>query len=158
MKKALLKPKYSKMKLLEVVYGDDEPEKSTTEMEALIVKYPTLSGVIAPTSVGVHAAAKVLQTKELGSKIALVGLGIPSELRQFIKDGTMKKFNEWNMVNEGYLAGYYACALARGEVKLGPGSTFKAGKLGMYTVTKKDQIISGPPLTFNASNVDNYDF
>ena len=33
-------PKYAKMKLVATVYGDDQPEKSTTEMEALLANYP----------------------------------------------------------------------------------------------------------------------
>ncbi len=34
-------PKYAKMHLVDIVYGDDQPEKSTTEMEALLSKYRT---------------------------------------------------------------------------------------------------------------------
>ncbi len=158
MKKALKEPKYAKMKLLEVVYGDDEPEKSTTEMEALIIKYPTLKGVIAPTTVAVSAAAKVVQTKKLASKIAVTGLGLPSEMREYIKDGTVKKFQLWNPVNEGYLGGYYACALVRGEAGTDPGAKFKAGELGEFTITKADQIITGPPFTFDAKNIDDFAF
>lgn len=157
MKKALKDSKYAKMKLLEVVYGDDEPEKSTTEMEALILKYPTLRGVIAPTTVAVNAAAKVVQTKALASKIAVTGLGLPSEMREFVKDGTVKKFQLWNPVDEGYLAGYYGCALIRGEADE-PGDKFKAGKLGEYTITQNGQIITRPPFTFDASNIDQFNF
>ena len=50
------------MKLVATVYGDDQPEKSTTEMEALLSNYPDLVGVIAPTTVGVAAAAQVVQS------------------------------------------------------------------------------------------------
>ena len=37
-------PKYAKMKLVATVYGDDQPEKSTTEMEALLSNYPEPQG------------------------------------------------------------------------------------------------------------------
>ena len=43
-------PKYAKMSLVATVYGDDQPEKSTTEMEALLANFPNLKGVIAPTT------------------------------------------------------------------------------------------------------------
>lgn len=55
-------PKYAKMKLVATVYGDDEPQKSTTEAEALLSKYPNLKGIISPTTVGVAAAAQVIQS------------------------------------------------------------------------------------------------
>ncbi|RYH05243.1 MAG: hypothetical protein EON57_08165 [Alphaproteobacteria bacterium] len=42
--------KYKDMTLVATVYGDDQPEKSTTEMEALLSNYPNLVGVIAPTA------------------------------------------------------------------------------------------------------------
>ena len=37
-------PKYAKMKLVATVYGDDEPQKSTTEAEALLQSYPEPQG------------------------------------------------------------------------------------------------------------------
>jgi rhamnose transport system substrate-binding protein len=163
MKKALEEnPKYAKMNLLEVVYGDDVPEKSTTEMEALITKYPTLKGVIAPTTVAVKAAAKVIQIKGLADKITLTGLGLPSEMREFIKDGTVKEFQLWNPVDEGYLAGYYGVLLVQGKVGTEIGETFNAGRLGEKTIVENPngygQIITRPPFTFNASNIDDFDF
>ncbi len=60
MKRALEDPEYSKMHLVEIVYGDDEPQKSTTEFEALLAKHRNLRGVISPTSVGLAAAAQAL--------------------------------------------------------------------------------------------------
>jgi rhamnose transport system substrate-binding protein len=158
MKKALQDPKYAKMKLLEVVYGDDVPEKSTIEMEALIVKYPTLRGVIAPTTVAINAAAQVVRTKKLADKIAVTGLGLPSEMRGYIKDGTVKKFQLWNPVDEGYLAGYYGVLLIQGIAGTEPGDKFTAGSLGEYTITKKDQIITRPPFDFDAENIDQFQF
>lgn len=163
MKKALKEdPKYAKMNLLEVVYGDDVPEKSTVEMEALISKYPTLRGVIAPTTVAVKAASKVVQIKGLADKIEVIGLGLPSEMRQFIKDGTVKKFQLWNPVDEGYLAGYYGVLLVQEKVGTDIGETFKAGRLGERTITENPrgyaQIITRPPFNFDASNIDDFDF
>ena len=60
-------PKYAKMKLVATVYGDDQPEKSTTEMEALLANFPNLKGVIAPTTVGIAAAAQVVQSRGIAS-------------------------------------------------------------------------------------------
>jgi len=46
MKQELKKSKYKDMKLVGVVYGNDEPQKSTTEAEALLSKYPDLKGIV----------------------------------------------------------------------------------------------------------------
>ena len=63
MKDALKESKYAKMTLVEVVYGDDEPQKSATETEALLVKHPNLRGIIAPTTVGLASAAQVISQR-----------------------------------------------------------------------------------------------
>lgn len=148
--------KFANMNLVEVVYGDDQPEKSTTEMEALITKYPNLRGVIAPTTVGVAAAAKVVQNKGLADKIKLTGLGLPSEMKEFILDGSCEAMQLWNPPYEGYLAIYLAQELANGfEIK--PGASFEAGKLGSYTFNDLNQVITLPtPMTYDKSNIEEY--
>jgi rhamnose transport system substrate-binding protein len=159
MKKTLAEDsKYAGMELVEVVYGDDQPEKSTTEMEALMTKYPDLRGVISPTTVGVSAAAKVVQTKKKGESIAVIGLGLPSQMKEFIKDGTIKQFQLWNPVHQGYLAAYLGVALANGDVEAKEGASFEAGKLGEFNMGKDAVIITGPPFTFDASNIDEFSF
>ena len=62
-------PKYSDMTLVATVYGDDQPEKSTTEMEALLANFPNLKGIIAPTTVGIAASAQVVQCRGIGDLV-----------------------------------------------------------------------------------------
>ena len=101
-------PKYKDMKLVATVYGDDQPEKSTTEMEALLANYHDLKGVIAPTTVGIAAAAQVVQSRGIADTVKVTGLGLPSEMRDFIKDGTVEAFQLWSPYNEGWLAVHFA--------------------------------------------------
>lgn len=72
MKEVMQDEKYSKLELVEVVYGDDEPQKSTDVTQALLQNYPDLKVICAPTTVGIAAAAKVLQ--DSGSACKLTGL------------------------------------------------------------------------------------
>ena len=73
--------KYSKLDLVEVAYGDDEPQKSTDQTTALLEKYPDLKVICAPTTVGIAAAAKYLQDEK--STCTLTGLGLPSEMVEY---------------------------------------------------------------------------
>ncbi|RYG31838.1 rhamnose ABC transporter substrate-binding protein, partial [bacterium] len=95
-------PRYAKMKLVDTVYGDDEPQKSTTECEGLLAKYPNLKGIVSPTSVGLAASAQVLD--RAGKKIALTGLSTPNQLKKFVTNGTVTSFQLWSPRDEGYLA------------------------------------------------------
>ncbi|MEA5004246.1 MAG: substrate-binding domain-containing protein [Christensenella sp.] len=149
--------KYKDMNLVEVVYGDDQPEKSTTEMEALLAKYPDLKGVIAPTTVGVAAAAKVIQTKGVADKVKLTGLGLPSEMAEFVLDGTVEKFALWNPPMEGDIGVYMALALKDGSLTIEPGATFEAGEYGTFTFTDNGQIISlAEPMIYDKSNIEEF--
>jgi len=160
MKKTLAEDaKYKDMKLVATVYGDDQPEKSTTEMEALLSNYPNLVGVIAPTTVGVAAAAQVVQSRGIADKVHVTGLGLPSEMRDFIKDGTVKAFQLWSPYNEGWLAVHFALGVLDGSIKNEVGAKFDVPNLGTITIADKNAMNTQAELTtFDASNIDNFNF
>ena len=64
MKAVMEDDKYKDLDLVEVAYGDDEPQKSTDQTQALLSKYPDLKVICSPTTVGINAAAKVIQDSE----------------------------------------------------------------------------------------------
>jgi rhamnose transport system substrate-binding protein len=160
MKDALAKdPKYKDMKLVATVYGDDQPEKSTTEMEALLSNYPNLVGVIAPTTVGVAAAAQVVQQRGIADKVHVTGLGLPSEMRDFVKDGTVTAFQLWSPYNEGWLAAHFATGLLGGTIKNEVGQTFDVPNLGKITIGPKNVMNTQAELTtFDKNNIDKFNF
>jgi rhamnose transport system substrate-binding protein len=152
-------PKYKDMKLVATVYGDDQPEKSTTEMESLLANYPNLRGVIAPTTVGIAAAAQVVQQRGIADKVIVTGLGLPSEMRDFIKDGTVKAFQLWSPYNEGWLAVHFAKGVIEGTIKNEVGSTFEVPNLGTITINEKNSMNTQAELTtFDAKNIDDFNF
>ena len=151
--------KYAKMTLVATVYGDDQPEKSTTEMEALLSNFPNLKAVIAPTTVGIAAAAQVVQSRGIADKVAVTGLGLPSEMRDFIKDGTVKAFQLWSPYNEGWLAAHFALGVLDGSIKNEVGSTFEVPNLGTIKIEEKNAMNTQAELTtFDAANIDNFNF
>jgi rhamnose transport system substrate-binding protein len=150
--------KYPKMSLVEVVYGNDDPTTSTQVTQGLLQKYPNLKGIISPTTVGIAAAAAVLDTSQYRGKIKLTGLGTPNSLRKYVKNGTITAFELWNPADLGYLAGYAAVNYASGKISGKAGQTFTAGKLGKYKVGKNKTVLLGPPFVFNKANIDKFHF
>lgn len=147
------------MELVKVAYGDDLRDKSVSETEALLKTYPELKGIIAPTTVAVAAAAKVIKDKDLKGQVQLTGLGLPSEMAEYIKSGICQKMFLWNPLDVGYLAGYAADALVSGNITATPGETFEAGELGTRKVIKVGEgteIMLGAPFEFNAENIDKW--
>jgi rhamnose transport system substrate-binding protein len=166
MKVALKDAKYAKMELVDVVYGDDDPQKSLTECESLLSKYPDLRGIIAPTTVGVAAAAQCVESagvypggpNAVGGGVEVTGLGTPNQMRRFITDGIVKAFALWSPYDEGYLSAYLAVALVKGDVKAEEGATFDVPNLGSRTLGKDAVIITGPPTVFDKNNIGDFDF
>ena len=140
------------------VYGDDDDAKSFQEAQGLLQAHPNLKGIISPTTVGIAATARYLSQSEYKGKVALVGLGLPPQMKEFIKDGTVTAFALWDPSQVGYLAAYAGKALADGTITGAEGETFDAGKLGKYTIGANGRIIVGPLLEFNAENIDQYDY
>lgn len=146
--------KYAKTPLIKVAYGDDDPTKSTSETQALL-QDPNVKIIIAPTTVGMLAAGKVLQDK--GSDVKLTGLGLPSEMAPFIEDGICPWMYLWNPVDIGDLAGYTLDALVKGDITGAVGETFSAGELGEKSVSEAPdggtEVMLGDPFKFDAENI-----
>ena len=83
--------------------------------QGLLQQYPNLKGIISPTTVGIAAAAAVLDTAKYRGKIKLTGLGTPNSLRKYVNDGTIEAFELWNPADLGYLAAYAAVNVASGR-------------------------------------------
>jgi rhamnose transport system substrate-binding protein len=146
------------IKLVDVVYGDDDDQTSFDKTAALLQSHPNLKGIISPTTVGIAAAARYLSTSDKKGKVALTGLGTPDQMREYVKDGTVKAFALWNPGDLGYLAAYAAKALVDGDIKGDEGDTFTAGDLGEFTVGADGTVLLGDPFTFTAENIDQFHF
>jgi rhamnose transport system substrate-binding protein len=150
--------KYPKIKLVATVYGNDDPATATQVTQGLLEQYPNLKGIISPTTVGILAAAGVLDSAKYRGKVQLTGLGTPDSMKKYVSDGTVKAFELWNPANLGYLAGYAAADLASGTLKVTQGATFKAGKLGSFTIGADNTVLLGPPTVFSSANINNFNF
>ena len=156
--KADLAANHPNIELVDVVYGDDDDQTSFDKTAALLQTYPNLKGIISPTTVGIAAAARYLQTSEFKGKVFLTGLGTPNQMRDFVNDGTVTAFALWNPADLGYLAAYAAKALIEGTITGAEGDKFDAGKLGSYTVGKDGTVLLGDPYTFNKDNIADFNF
>lgn len=157
--------KYASLELVEVAYGDDEYQKSTDQTEALLQKYPDLKVICAPTTVGIAAAAKVLQDQK--SEVVLTGLGLPSEMAEYIGDDdehSCPYMFLWNPVDLGRLAAYTAIALVKEDITGAIGDEFQAGDMesSPYILSalgdseEFSEIILGPPFKFDPENIDEW--
>src|SRR5215813_9163984 len=150
--------KYPKMHLVSIVYGNDDPTTATQVTQGLLQQHPTLKGIISPTTVGILAAAQVVDSPKYQGKVAVTGLGTPNSLKKYVADGTVKAFELWNPADLGYLAGYAAVNFASKKITNASGQFFTAGKLGKYMVGAERTILLGPPFVFTKANISKFNF
>ena len=148
--------KYGKLEWVETVYGDDEPQKSTDEMQNLMTKYPELKVVCCPTTVGILAAAKVV-ANDSSCTIKVAGLGLPSEMKDYVGDDKACPYMYlWNPIEVGECAVYMIKAIIDGKVGE-VGTSFGADNGKSYDISAGDpaekQIIVGPPFAFTGENI-----
>jgi rhamnose transport system substrate-binding protein len=148
--------KYRKLRLVTTVYGNDLPDKSTTEAQALVRGYPKLKVIVAPTSVGIVAAAKVVQDSHLRGKVDVTGLCFAKDMVSYIRNGITKQCALWSFKDLGYLAEYVGHDLAAGMLTGKVGESFNAGKVGRKTVGPGGVVVLGPLQQYNKYNVSYY--
>ena len=163
MEEALQDPKYANLELLETVYGDDVSETSYQQALALVDKYPDMELIMAPTTVGIAAAAKAMQDEGLCDTVKVSGLGLPSEMASFVENGCSPEFALWSFYDLGYLSYYLSYLIATGDLEGVEGEQFEAGRMGEYTITADPtrpdvegalRVLMGPFSQYNADNID----
>lgn len=153
--KEILPTEFPNINLVSVVYGDDDSVKSTNEAKGLISSYPNLKAIIAPTTVGVVAAAQVVTDEGLIGKINVTGLALPSEFKQFIDNGSSQAVALWNPIDLGYSAVYLSDQLIKGK-EAKPGETFSIGKVGEITLDDTNSAAMAAPFQFDKSNIEEF--
>jgi rhamnose transport system substrate-binding protein len=161
MKTTLATAKYKGLKLVATVYGDDDATKSTQQAQALLTQYPNLKVIVAPTTVGILAAAQVVSQAGKSATVKVTGLGFPNDMKKYVKDGTSPVFGLWSVPDLGYLSYQVAAKLVSGEITGKEGETFTVKGLNKdqpYTIGKDSVVILGPAFRFDSTNVDQFNF
>lgn len=154
---------YKNMRLVEIVYGDDEFGKSITETRRLLNEYPDLKVICAPTVVGIRAAAQVVAQSDKKDIIKVTGLGMPSEMASYIgqTEGNVCPYMYlWDPKEIGELSAYVSIELVNGRISGEAGDQFVANKLGVYELQEcslgGSEVILGSPMLINQDNIDEW--
>jgi rhamnose transport system substrate-binding protein len=154
MKKVL--PNYPGVKIVTTVYGDDLADKSYRETQGLIQSYPNLKAIIAPTSVGIVAAAQAVTDAGKVGQINVTGLGLPSEMAGHVKSGASKSFAIWNPIDLGYSATTIAYNLATKKAEAKAGAEIPMGRMGKVKLDDNNEGAMADPFVYDAKNVEEF--
>jgi ABC-type sugar transport system substrate-binding protein len=147
---------YPKLKMVGLRPCDDLKDRAQAEATALLSANPNLKLIMAICSPAVPGAAEAVKQAGKAGSVKVIGLGLPSENRRYVKDGVTDTVILWKTEDLGYLTVCAAKALADGTLKPGV-SFFQAGPIGKFEI-QGDNILLGKPFLFNKSNIDQFNF
>lgn len=148
---------YPGMKIAAVLPGDEDLEKSKNVALNYLQANPNTQGVFSVT--GIATPGVIEAVKQLGrvGKVAVTGLGVPSLIKSYLKEGSLKEAALWNPVDIGYAAIYIVNAQLNNT--LDPHSGYvQAGRLGKLKFIANDTVLLGDPLIFTQDNIDQFNF
>lgn len=147
---------YPDIEVVATVYGDDLADRSYREAVGLMQTYPDLDAIIAPTSVGIVAAAQAVVDQDMVGQVNVTGLGLPSEMAGAIESGASQSFAIWNPIDLGYAATMLSYNLATGTATAAPGATVGMGRMGELELDDTTSGAMANPFTYDASNIEQF--
>jgi len=146
---------YPGVNVVSTVYGDDLSDKSYREAQGLMSSHPDIKAIIAPTSVGIVAAAQAVTDAGKAGDINVTGLGLPSEMAAHVASGASKSFAIWNPIDLGYAATMIAHDLVDGA-EAEAGGTLSMGRLGEVALDDNLEGAMADPFVYDASNIEEF--
>lgn len=150
--------KYPGLRIVDVRPAGESTEGAYRIAQDYLASIPGLKAIVALGAPNLPGVARAVREAGQAGKVAVVGNSTPNQMREFLKDGTVKTVLLWNAPDHGYLTVYSARELLAGGLKVG--QPFKAGSLGSFT-PRKDAIsmqVALPVLRFTKDNVDQFRF
>jgi rhamnose transport system substrate-binding protein len=151
---ARIAEKYPRIELLETLVSDEDQSKAYRLARDAINAHADLKAIWAITSVSLPGAAKAVRDAGKANQIFVTGLSLPNTMRQYVEDGTIKKFVLWSPVDLGYLTVHVGKLLRDGKLADGEQTI---GRLSGIRVDG-GEVLLGPPVVFDRENVSDYDF
>jgi rhamnose transport system substrate-binding protein len=156
-KKMASEPKFAKMKLVQIAYGEESEQVNQQQALALAQAFPNLKGIIVPSGLGLPAAARALEQAGKLNKIKLTGLAPATFMKKYIENGASQDI-WWNVTDLGYLTYHLAQQVAMCKITGKEGEKFTAGRLGEYTIGKNGEVVLGPAKIVTPANVNEFKF
>ncbi len=148
--------KYPGLNLVAVKPSNEDQKLAFQVAQDLMKAYPKLRGLFGVSSVSFPGAAEAVRQAGKKGQVLVTGLSTPNNMREYVKDGTVKSVVLWNTKDLGYLAVEVANAVANGTLK--PGATsIQAGRLGERKIVG-DNVLLGQILIFTKDNIDQFNF
>lgn len=158
----------TKWKIVDTIFSENKTDVAVQKAEALINANPDLKAIICPDANALPGTAQAIQN--LGrTDITVVGFSTPSAMKEYVKNGTIKRFALWDVVQQGKLSVAVASMVLGGK-KLNVGDKFDVDGFGTlevqpnsvqgykYEAPGNGIIVMPERVVFTKDNIDKYNF
>jgi len=147
--------KHPGLKLATIRPTDDDRDKAFAETQTVLRVHPNVKLMMAISAPAVPGSAEAV--RQAGRKdVNVIGLSLPNLNKPYVHSGVVQTVVLWNTGDLGYLTVYASTLLAQNKLAR-EARSFQAGRLGTIEIRGRE-IILGPPLMFNKSNIDRFNF
>ena len=147
--------KHPQLTLATIRPSDDDRDKAFAETQTILKVHPSVKLMMAISAPAVPGSAEAV--RQAGrTDVRVIGLSLPNINKPYVHGGIVQTVVLWNTRDLGYLTVYAAVMAAEAKLTAGVAS-LQAGRLGTVTV-RGAEIVLGPPLLFDKSNIDRFDF
>jgi len=136
--------KYPKMIYKDIIECGEEIECAEEYTVNYLLKYPNIKGIFCLTGNSTPGVIKAIKKLHLVNKVAVTGIGVPSQIISFLKEGSVKEVALWKPEDLGYGAVYLAKSQIDGEIYKNK-KYVELGRLGKLKIESNNTIILGDP-------------
>ena len=136
------------------IYNDDDQQKAIQGAITLLQAHPDLVAFACVNSPGVPGAARALIQTGKEGKVVVWGLSLPSENREYIKNGIVNGLTLWDPAKLTYVTTKLVNDYLDGKK---PVDGMEVSGIGKLTVSPEGVIIM-PGAIITKENVDQFDF
>lgn len=137
-----------------IIYNNDQPQQAQSGVAGLLQRHPDLGGIACVNSPGPPGAARAVVAAGKAGKVKIWGLSLPSENRQYLKDGTVNGLILWDPAKLTYVTAKLVNDYLGGKKPADGMEVSGAGKLKVGS----DGVIIMPGIVITKENVDQFDF
>jgi len=147
--------KYPGLVVATIRPSDDDRDKAFAETQTIMKVHPNVKLVMAISAPAVPGSAEAV--RQVGRRdVNVIGLSLPNINKPYVHSGVVQTVVLWNTRDLGYLT-VYAGALAADRKLVAGAHALDAGRLGTIEI-QGSEVVLGPPLLFNKTNIDQFDF
>jgi rhamnose transport system permease protein len=147
--------KYPGLVVATIRPSDDDRDKAFAETQTIMKVHPNVKLVMAISAPAVPGSAEAVRQADRRD-VNVIGLSLPNINKPYVHSGVVQTVVLWNTRDLGYLT-VYAGALAADRKLVAGAQALQAGRLGTIEV-HGSEVVLGPPLLFNKTNIDQFDF